>query len=124
MILVDTSVWIDHLRSSDAELVKLLAATEVMSHPMVVGELSLGTLRRRREFLGLLAALAPAPVASHDEVRHLIAGRRLHGRGLGLVDTHLLASACLDARVRLWTRDKRLAEVAHRLGVAHQSTRS
>lgn len=124
MILVDTSVWIDHLHASDAELVALLDSTEVVIHPMVVGELSLVSLRRRREFLGHLDSLDRAPVATQDEVRHLVAGRRLHGRGLSLVDAHLLASVCLDTRVQLWTRDKRLAEVAHRLGVAHRPFRT
>lgn len=120
MILVDTSVWIDHLHVSDAELVALLDATQVVVHPMVVGELSLGSLRRRREFLGHLGSLAQPPVATHDEVLQLIEGQRLYSRGLSLVDAHLLASVRLDARVRLWTKDKRLAEVAHRLGVAHR----
>jgi predicted nucleic acid-binding protein len=120
VILVDTSVWIDHLHESDAELVTHLESTEVVMHPMVVGELSLGTIRRRRELLSNLDSLARSPVASSDEVRHLIEGHHLFGKGLSVVDVHLLASARLDARIRLWTRDKRLAAVAQRLGVAHR----
>ena len=123
MILVDTSVWIDHLHASDAELAALLDATEVIVHPMVIGELSLGPLRHRREFIGHLGSLVQAPVATHHEVCHLIEENRLHGRGLSLVDAHLLASARLDARVQLWTRDKRLAGMAHRLGVAYRPSR-
>jgi predicted nucleic acid-binding protein len=119
VILVDTSIWIDHLHQSDAELADLLDASEVVVHPMVIGELSLGSIKRRREFLALLHSLKSSPVASNDEVRHLVSGRRLHGLGLSLVDAHLVASTCLDPSLRLWTRDKRLAATARRFRICH-----
>lgn len=123
MILVDTSVWIDHLRSGDARLVDLLERGEVLSHPSVVGELGLGSLRQRAAIIESLQALPAAVVASDGEVMHLIDQQRLFGRGIGWVDAHLLASARLTPGARLWTGDKRLGALAQTLGVAAPSTR-
>ena len=117
MILVDTSVWIDHLRAADRSLAVHLTDGRVACHPFVIGELAVGSLRSRAEVLGLLGALPAAPIVSHDEVLTFIEVQRLMGRGLGWIDMHLLASARL-AGFTLWTRDRRLARVASRLGVA------
>ncbi|MBO0841024.1 MAG: type II toxin-antitoxin system VapC family toxin [Sciscionella sp.] len=117
MILVDTSIWIDHLHAADSTLVSLLSQSMVATHPMVIGELALGSLRDRKKFLELLADLPPLPAANHDEVLYFVNEKRLYGKGLSLVDAHLLASVRLSSGARLWTRDKRLATVARTLGV-------
>ena len=117
MILADTSVRVDHLRSEDHELATLLREGAMLSHPFVVGELACDSLSDRDRFLHLLAALPQAQVAEHQEVLQLVRSRRLHARGLGWIGVHLLASALLDGRA-LWTLDKRLDEAAMRLGVA------
>lgn len=117
MILVDTSVWIQHFRTAQAYLSDLLEQSRVLIHPFVVGEMACGTLRRRREVLSLLARLDPAPKASDGEALELIEARRLMGRGLGWVDVHLIAS-CLISSARLWTLDRRLKREAERLGIA------
>ncbi len=124
MILLDTSVWVDHLRSGDAAVVGLLNEARVSCHPWVIGELSLGHLSRREEVLALLANLPQVPVASHDEVAALIETRELHGRGIGYVDAQLLAATLLSDDHRLWTRDKRLAAAAVELGCAADLHRS
>lgn len=116
MILVDTSIWIDHLRHRDNALSKLLLAGRVACHPFVLGELACGAIDNRGEILALLAALPSLPAVHHDEVLHLIEQRRLMNRGLGLVDVHLLA-ACLVTSTPLWTRDTRLADAARTVGV-------
>ncbi len=118
MILVDTSVWIDHLRHGDPSLVTVLEAGRVLMHPFVVGEVACGNLNRRAEVLMQLRELPPAPVASDDEVLEFIERRGLMGRGIGYVDVHLLASVALAGGARLWTRDKRLAAVASELALA------
>ncbi|HEX7124710.1 MAG TPA: type II toxin-antitoxin system VapC family toxin [Thermodesulfobacteriota bacterium] len=118
MILVDTSVWVDHLRRGDAALAAALEAVEVCIHPFVLGELACGTLRNRREVLELLARLPGVPVATDEEALEFIERRALMGRGIGYIDVHLLASAALAGTVRLWTRDRRLAAVAADLGLA------
>ncbi len=118
MILVDTSVWVDHLRSGDVELAAALQAVQVGIHPWVVGELACGNLQARAQVLGLLQSLPPMPVASDREVLLFIDQQALMGRGIGYVDVHLLASARL-AHARLWTRDKRLHAIAVELRLAH-----
>jgi predicted nucleic acid-binding protein len=118
VILVDTSVWIDHLRRAEPGLVGILDKGLVATHPMVIGELALGSLRARRQVVGLLAALPHVTTSSHDECLHLVEARGLHGRGLSLVDAHLLASARLTPETRIWTKDKRLATVATELSLA------
>jgi len=119
MILVDTSVWIDHLRTGNKGLVAMLGSAQVITHPFVVGELACGKLRNRREILRLLQDLPQAPVADHSEVLFFIEQHRLMGSGLGYVDVHLLAATTLGDPVRLWTRDRRLAAVARDLGLAY-----
>ena len=116
MILVDTSIWIDHLRHGHKGLITHLESGEVVVHPFVVGELACGSIRQRTEVLELLQALPPAIVATHDEALAFLESHKLAGRGLGYVDIHLLASAQLD-RCSLWTNDRRLAREAARLGV-------
>jgi hypothetical protein len=117
MILVDTSVWIDHLHATDAELSVLLGETQVCTHPLVIGELALGSLRDRREILGLLSDLPTTPVATHAEVLSFVESQALHGIGLTLVDAHLLAALRLTPVDQLWTRDRRLRLAGERVGV-------
>lgn len=121
MILVDTSVWIDHFRSGDAELAALLRDHRVLAHPWVVGELALGRLDQREQILELLNNLPQALVASDLEVLAMIDNYHLSGAGIGYVDAHLLAATALTAGARLWTRDKRLASVADRHMLAHSA---
>ena len=118
MILVDSSVWIDYLRSEHAALARALDDGEVLMHPMVVGELACGHLEPRQPLLSLLQNLPKAAVASHEEVLGLIELHSLFGRGIGYVDAHLLASAMLGDNVVLWTRDRRLNELARNLELA------
>ena len=113
-VLVDTSVWIDHLRRSDANLVALLQATGVVMHPAVFGELACGSIPNRREFLSLWSALPRAVEISSAEALVLLENRRLWGRGLGWTDIQLLGSA-LVSKVRLWTRDRPLQLTAKQL---------
>ena len=123
MILVDTSIWIDHLRTGDPGLGELLRDGQVLAHPWVTGELALGHLSRRSEILGLLHNLPQATVATDDEVLTLIDKRQLFGLGIGYVDAHLLAATTLTTAARLWTRDKRLAAVAVQHGPARVDAR-
>ena len=116
-MLVDTSVWIDHLRSGNAQLAARLERGEVWCHPFIIGELACGNLANRREILRRLEALPRADVAQHREVLAFLEAHDLPGRGIGWVDAHLLASARL-ARLALWTLDRPLAAVARALGVA------
>ena len=122
MILVDTSVWIDHLRAGQPRLVELLEHSMVLGHPWVTGELALVHLNRRNEVLGLLANLPQANVATPAEVLTLVDRHELHGAGIGYVDAQLLAATLLTGDGTLWTTDKRLAAVATRLGRASQPT--
>lgn len=117
MILVDTSIWIDHLRSGNATLTRLLGNCAVMAHPWVTGELALGNLSRRGEVIGLLRGLPQATSAESDEVLTLIEQEALYGAGIGYVDAQLLAATRLTPDTTLWTSDKRLAAVAERLGL-------
>jgi len=118
VILVDSSVWVDHLRKGDAILARLLNAARVLAHPFVVGELALGSLRQRESILATLQNLPQAIVARDAEVLRFINQQALHSVGIGYVDAHLLASVRLTAGGSLWTRDKRLHAVAGRLGLA------
>jgi hypothetical protein len=115
MILVDTSVWIDHLRTGDERLVELLDNSQVFMHSFVIGELACGNLHRRDEVLSLLNDLPQAPVASQEEVLYFIESKKLMGKGIAYIDAHLLASAALAEAALIWTRDKRLQKVASKL---------
>jgi len=117
VILVDTSIWVDHLRAGDSELVRRLGAREVLIHPFVIGEIALGNLAQRQLILGSMARLPHAVVATDDEVMRLIDDEPLHGQGIGYVDAHLLAS-CRLSRCRLRTRDKRLSLIASAMKLA------
>ncbi|OQW95121.1 MAG: VapC toxin family PIN domain ribonuclease [Verrucomicrobia bacterium A1] len=118
MILVDTPIWVNHLRRGRAGLEGLLEDSEVVCHPFIVGELACGNLVNRKEILSLLAELPSVPAVDEDEFLAFIEGNRLAGSGLGFVDVHLLASARLSG-VRLWTADRALRQVAAEMGIAH-----
>jgi predicted nucleic acid-binding protein len=111
MTLVDTSVWVDHLRNGNDTLAELLLKDEVACHPLVIGELACGNLKRRKELLALWHALPSIERVSDDEILFFIEQHRLSGRGLGLVDIHILAS-CVVSQVPLWTLDGRLQQAA------------
>lgn len=118
MILVDTSVWVDHLRSGDSMLAQLLETGKVLAHAFVTGEIALGALRQRRLVLDALRDLPQAVAATEQEVLHFIDRHELFGTGIGYVDAHLLAAAQLTPGAALWTRDKRLLRLAGRLALA------
>jgi len=117
VILVDTSVWVDHLRSGDAALRSLLDNGAVLAHPWVIGELALGNLGNREEILELLHGLPQSELADDEEVLRLVEQQALHGTGIGYVDAQLLAATRLTPDARLWTRDKRLDAIATQLGI-------
>lgn len=119
MILVDTSVWVDYLRRGDPGLVDLLERSSVVMHPFVVGEIACGSLSDRESILELLQDLPPAVVADSDEVLQFIERHVLHGKGIGYVDVHLLASVALTEGAKLWTRDMKLHRIAAALGSAY-----
>ncbi|MFH0793701.1 MAG: PIN domain-containing protein [bacterium] len=119
MVLVDTSVWVAHLRTGRVGLEMLLNEGQAMVHCFVLGELARGNLRNRTEILSLLGALPMALHADHEEVMRLIDRHRLMGRGLGYVDVHLLASALLGA-TPLWTLDKNLRSASEKLGLHYE----
>jgi hypothetical protein len=116
MILTDTSVWIEHFRTGNNKLITLLNEGQVSCHPFIVGELACGNIKNRDEILSMLAALPGTPVADHEEIIHFISRHKLHGKGIGLIDAHLLASALLSSS-KLWTLDKSLASVAKTLKI-------
>ncbi len=118
MILVDTSVWIDHLRAGNPKLKECLQANLILMHPFIIGELALGNLQKREIVLQALSNLPSTSVATDTEVLHLIASRSLFGRGIGYADAHLLASVTLTNGATLWTNDKRLHDAATQLGLA------
>lgn len=120
MILVDTGIWVDHLRRGDDALRAALQSGEVVCHEFVIGELACGHLSARRQILALIAALPLAPRAEHEEVIALVERHRLMGTGIGWVDAQLLASASLG-RHALWSRDTRLRGAANAVGVAHDA---
>ena len=120
MILVDTSVWVDHFRHRLDSLVRLLADEQVLMHPFVMGELSLSGLTRRKEILPLLSTLPPAMAATHDDVLQAVAGHHLDGRGIGWIDAHLFASALLS-KAQLWTVDQRLNAVCVDAGITFKT---
>lgn len=117
MVLVDTSVWVSHLREKNPKLEGLLNDGDVVSHPFIIGELACGNLKNRTEILTLLQALPMATQAEHEDVARFIENYQLMGKGLGYIDMHLLASALLS-EVLIWTLDKKLEEVSTELGVS------
>jgi predicted nucleic acid-binding protein len=124
LILVDTSVWVDHLRGGDAQLAALLDRGVVVMHPFVIGEIACGSLTHRASLLELLRELPAASMAESEEVLGFIERHALHGKGIGYVDVHLLASVALTQGARLWTRDKRLQAAADDLGCVYQDSSS
>ncbi len=122
MILVDTSIWIDHLRAADEQLSALLSDGKVLGHPFVTGELTLGNLANRISVIGAMQELPQAQMATDTEVLRFISEKRLFGQGIGYIDTHLLAAILLTPGSTLWTRDKRLLAIASRLGVVNNMT--
>lgn len=119
MILVDTSVWVDHLRYGDQCLEQLLMLDQVSIHPLVIGELACGNLQHREKLLRLWKQLPYAIEANHQEVMILLEQYNLMGKGIGFINLHLLATTYLTMITKLWTRDKRLHKISPTLGVAY-----
>jgi predicted nucleic acid-binding protein len=117
VILVDTSIWVDYLRRGDASLVAMLESGRVCTHPLIVGELACGNIKARKDILHLLRKLPTLPSANDDEVLFFIERHQLMGQGIGYIDAHLLAATAMAGSARLWTRDKRLATIADKLGL-------
>lgn len=117
MILADTSVWIDHLRSRSKDMRRHLDQGQIVIHPFIIAELALGSLKDRAKTLALLDLLPQVRVARLNELRLTIEARRLYNMGIGLTDAHLIASVLIDSPTLLWTRDKRLRQVAENLGI-------
>jgi predicted nucleic acid-binding protein len=117
LILADTSVWIDHLRSENEEMRKYLHRGDIVIHPFVIAELALGSLSRRAKTLELLDLLPQVRMPHLSEVRVMIEARRLYSMGIGLIDAHLIASVFVNSATLLWTRDKPLRKVAEGLGI-------
>lgn len=120
MILADTSVWADHFRKGEVELVAEIRRCNILIHPFVIAELALGHLRQRSSTLRDLKAMPRSVVATDEEILALIETEQLIAAGIGLIDVHLLASAMLSAGSTLWTRDRRLGAIAARVGVAFE----
>jgi predicted nucleic acid-binding protein len=117
VILADTSVWIDHLRSENKEMRNQLTQGRIVIHPLIVAELALGSLRHRTRALALLDFLPQVRVAQLHEVRLMIESRRLYNLGIGLIDAELIASIFINSPTLLWTKDRRLRKVAEALGI-------
>jgi predicted nucleic acid-binding protein len=115
LILADTSVWIDHLRSGNKELRERLNQGEIVIHPCIIAELALGSLKERKKTLALLDLLPQVRVAQLNEIRNMIEARRLYSLGIGLTDAHLIASVLINPPTLLWTRDKQLRTVSEAL---------
>jgi hypothetical protein len=119
MVLVDTSIWVAHLRRGDRQLERLLMDTEVICHPFIIGELACGNMNNRNEILSLLKALPVAPVLEFDEFLFFIDKHQLMRIGIGFVDVHILASAKLSGTL-LWTADKKLNSAASNLSLNYR----
>ncbi len=120
MILVDTSVWVDHLRGTDSQLRRLLEETQVLTHPFVVGELALGGLRSNDPVRLLMAGMRCADLATDAEVLRLVDTHQLASSGIGSIDAHLLAATALTHGAKLWSLDQRLQDVARRMGLGFE----
>ena len=117
MILADTSIWIDHLRDRNPAMMNHLAQGQILMHPFIVAELSLGSLHNRQTTLRALESLLQTKVATLDEVRHMIEAHALYSKGIGLTDAHLIASCLFTPGTQLWTRDAALKKVAGLVGI-------
>jgi hypothetical protein len=117
MILADTSIWVDHLRNRNPEMERLLGGGQILMHPFIVAEISLGSLHNRQKRLNDLEALLEVTVATLGEVRHMIESHFLYSKGIGLTDAHLIASCLMTPGTQLWTRDSTLKKVAAALGI-------
>jgi hypothetical protein len=117
VILVDTSVWIGHLRKPDQRLQELLQNDDVTTHPLILMELALGSIANRQEVISNLSLLPRAQVAELDELFGLIETRALYRKGIGVIDLHMIASALLEKSLLIWTRDRRLGEIASSFGI-------
>jgi hypothetical protein len=118
VILADTSVWIDHLRAPNERLLELLDHQQILIHPFVIGELALGSMRDRLRTMFALKLLPPAMISRDRDVVALIDNHRLHGRGIGYVDAHLLASTLITPEALIWSKDRRLMAIARELAIA------
>ena len=116
MILVDTSVWVDYLRGNCPQLAKFLEKNQVVMNPLIIGELACGNLKNRAKLLSLWKSLETTPTATHDENLFFIEDNRLMGKGIGYIDIQLLATTKLSPGLKLWTHDKRLANIAEQMG--------
>jgi hypothetical protein len=117
VILADTSIWVDHLRNRNPEMENYLTRGQILMHPFIVAEISLGSLRNRQTTLADMESLLEAKVAALTEVRHMIEAHTLYSKGIGLTDAHLLASCLITPGTQLWTRDIALKKVATALGI-------
>lgn len=117
MILADTSVWVDHLRQRNPEMELYLTRGQILMHPFIVAELSLGSLRNRQNTLDAMESLLQAKVAALSEVRHMIEAHALYSSGIGLTDAHLIASCLITPGTQLWTRDSAMKKLAAALGI-------
>ena len=122
-VLVDTSIWVNHFRSSNSHLEGLLDNTEVVCHPLIIGELACGNIKNRNEILTLLSSLPMAPEVEYDEALEFIELNKLMGKGIGFIDIMLLASSRL-AELPIWTNDKKLKEAAQRIHISYKKKRS
>jgi predicted nucleic acid-binding protein len=120
--LIDSSVWIDHLRAPNETLSALIERREVLTHPFVIGEIALGAIRSRAAVLAALDELPSVPVARDDDVLYLIEQHQLFGRGVGYIDAHLIAATRLRPGTKLWTRDRRLLAVANQFALSAHFT--
>jgi predicted nucleic acid-binding protein len=118
MILVDSSVWMDHIRRNDSGLIRLLETDAVLLHPFIIGEIAMGSMANRLAVIHELSKLPQIPMAQHEEVMKFVASHRLFGLGIGYIDAHLLASVRITPAALLWTRDRRLHEAANKLSLA------
>lgn len=118
MVLVDTSVWVDHLRNGNNQLIGLLSEGDVLCHPFIVGELACGSIKNRKEILSLLQSLPMAVQASHQEVLGFIENKKLQGKGVGYIDVHLLASTFLSNSI-FWSLDKKLNSLAKGMKIGY-----
>ena len=117
MILADTSIWVDHLRNRNSEIEKCLSRGQIVMHPFIVAEISLGSLHNRQKTLDYMEALLEVRVAALNEVRHMIESHSLYSKGIGLTDAHLIASCLITPGTQLWTRDGAMKRVAAALGI-------